>query len=262
MTPTSAEDKNMNNSNPFHSPVSLLEQKNKKRARVKVAVFSIFAFNILLISPLLIQGCKEKQPPAATDNSTAPTNDVAADTNAAPALPTPSTNAVAPAPVAQAPVAPVVEPAIPAPAAADYVVVKGDTYSKIAHEHGTTVKALTAANPGVDPAKLQIGKKLQIPAATTATATAAPGASADSGETYVVKSGDSLFKIAHEHSITVKALRAANDLKTDKIKVGQKLKLPSSTTAAAAPAAAPVEATPPAPTSAVSVPAPAPGSGH
>lgn len=248
----------MNNSNPFHSPVSLLEQKNKKRARVKVAVFSIFAFNILLIAPLLIQGCKEKQPPAATDNSAAPTNDVAADTNTAPALPAPATNAVT-APVVQAPVPPVVE--APVPAATEYVVVKGDTYSKIAHDHGTTVKALTAANPGVDPAKLQIGKKLQIPAATAATAAtaAAPAATADSGDTYVVKSGDSLFKIAHDHSITVKALRAANDLKTDKIKVGQKLKLPSSTTAAAP--AAPVETAPAAPTSAVAVPSPVPATG-
>ena len=46
----------MNNPNPFIPQGSLLEQKNKKRARVKVAVFSIFAVNILVISPLLIRG--------------------------------------------------------------------------------------------------------------------------------------------------------------------------------------------------------------
>ena len=43
----------MNNSNPFIPQGSLLEQKNKKRARVKVAVFSIFAFNLLVVTPLL-----------------------------------------------------------------------------------------------------------------------------------------------------------------------------------------------------------------
>lgn len=46
-------------------------------------------------------------------------------------------------------------------------------------------------------------------------------------ELYVVKSGDSLEKIAHAHSTTVKALKELNSLATDRIKIGQKLKLPS-----------------------------------
>ena len=46
------------------------------------------------------------------------------------------------------------------------------------------------------------------------------------GEIYVVKSGDSLSRIAHAHGTTVKALKTANHLKSDRIKVGQKLKLP------------------------------------
>ncbi len=260
----------MNNSNPFLQPASLQEQKTKRWARFKVAVLSIFAFNVLAISPLLIQGCKDKQAATQTDAGTTPTNDVAADTsskpadtttNVAPPLPAPAQNPVPPQ-VAQAPV--VAQPPVPA-AAADYVVVKGDSFSKIAHDHGITVKALEEANPGLDPAKLQIGKKLQIPGAT---ASVSGGSSstpvADSGDMYVVKSGDSLFKIAHDHSITVKALRAANDLKTDKIKVGQKLKLPSSSAASVA-SAAPVETAPPAPApAAASAPAPVPtaAAGH
>jgi LysM repeat protein len=66
------------------------------------------------------------------------------------------------------------------------------------------------------------------------------------GETYTVKSGDSLTKIAKAHGTTVKAIRAENNLTTDHIKVGQKLKIP-----ARAEAAAPVEPMP--------APAPAPG---
>ena len=67
-----------------------------------------------------------------------------------------------------------------------------------------------------------------------------------------MKSGDNLTKIATQHGISVKALRAANGLKTDSIKVGQKLKIPAK--AASAPVTAPAAPAEPAPTSrAVSV---------
>lgn len=45
-------------------------------------------------------------------------------------------------------------------------------------------------------------------------------------KTYTVRSGDSLWKIAREHKTTVSALRAHNNLKTDNLRVGQKLKIP------------------------------------
>lgn len=44
--------------------------------------------------------------------------------------------------------------------------------------------------------------------------------------TYTVQSGDMLEKIARKNGTTVTALKAANQLKNDKIFVGQKLKLP------------------------------------
>ena len=60
------------------------------------------------------------------------------------------------------------------------------------------------------------------------------------GETYTVKSGDTLTKIAKAHGTTVKAIKAASNLTTDHIKVGQKLKIPAKAEAAApAPAPAP-----------------------
>jgi LysM repeat protein len=63
------------------------------------------------------------------------------------------------------------------------------------------------------------------------------------GETYTVKSGDSLTKIAKAHGTTVKAIKAENNLNTDHIKVGQKLKIPAKAEAAA-PAPAPVAPAP------------------
>jgi LysM repeat protein len=44
---------------------------------------------------------------------------------------------------------------------------------------------------------------------------------------YVVKSGDSLTRIAKAHGTTVKALKAANGLQSDRIVVGAKLKIPT-----------------------------------
>jgi LysM repeat protein len=72
-----------------------------------------------------------------------------------------------------------------------------------------------------------------------------------------VKSGDTLTKIAKAQGTTVKAIRGENNLTTDHIKVGQKLKIPAKAEAAApAPAPAPVAPAPaPAPGT---TPAPAP----
>jgi LysM repeat protein len=44
---------------------------------------------------------------------------------------------------------------------------------------------------------------------------------------YVVKSGDSLTRIAKVHGTTVKALKAANGLESDRIVVGARLKMPT-----------------------------------
>jgi LysM repeat protein len=60
--------------------------------------------------------------------------------------------------------------------------------------------------------------------------TAAPvasGSSSTGGAVYLVKSGDSLTRIAKTHGTTVKALRAANRLTSDHIVVGEKLNIPA-----------------------------------
>lgn len=58
------------------------------------------------------------------------------------------------------------EPANAAPVTAGgkYKVKKGDYPAKIAKELGVSTQALMAANPGVDPKRLQIGQELNVPA--------------------------------------------------------------------------------------------------
>ncbi|HZV33731.1 MAG TPA: LysM peptidoglycan-binding domain-containing protein [Verrucomicrobiae bacterium] len=246
----------MNNSNPFVPQGSLLEQKNKKRARVKVAVFSIFALNILVITPLLIQGCSKKDTDQSGNNQPVDTSAAAAttpDTNQPPALPQVASNAApdntttsnsttAANPVTPAEPTPAVPPPTPpTPSATEYVITKGDTYYSIAKKYGLKMSDIKAANPSVNPSKLKVGQKIELPSGASAGGTGTM-ASADSGDVYVVKSGDSLTKIARANGVTVKALKAENNLKTDHIRVGQKLKVPAK--AAATPADTTASATP------------------
>jgi LysM repeat protein len=234
----------MNNPNPFIPQGSLVEQMNKKRARVKMAVLAIFSGTIVLIAPvLLIQGCKRDQ--SAQDTTTTDTTAVA-DTNtattpaAATTTPTDMTattaSNMAPTMAAQPPVPTVAAPvAPPAPAATTYVVVPHDTLAAIAKKFSVKLKDLEAANPTVVANKLKIGTPLNIPASasTSETSTATASTTDSSGEdVYTVKPGDTLTKIAHSCGTNYKALMALNNLSTTKINAGQKLKLPAKTTAA------------------------------
>jgi LysM repeat protein len=229
--------KTMNNPNPFVPQGSVLEQ-NKRRSRMKLAVFCVLAVSVAGLSAMLIQGCKREQ---STENIPP------VETNPPVVMPPIETNPPVVMPPIETNPPVVVAPPPYSPPGTEYIIVKGDTLAKIAKKNGVTLKALEAANPNVQPTKLKVGQKLTIPAgsATAPAETPAVTASAGGGETYVVKSGDTLTKIATSHGTTVKAIETENNLSTTKIKVGQKLKIPAKAEAAA-PAAAPVEAPAPA----------------
>lgn len=261
----------MNNPNPFVPKGSLLEQQSQRRSRLKLTVFLVLAASVSCLVVMLIQGCKREAPEALSTDTNTPALDTnlppALDTNLPPPLPPATNAAVLPPPVAPLVTPPPVVPAAPA-AGTEYTIVSGDTLAKIAKKNGVTVKAIEDANPGVDPKKLRPGKKLIIPASTASAAPAAPGAltAMDTGseKTYVVKSGDTLSKIAKRNGVTLKALRAANNLTTDHIKVGDKLKIPAKIETASAPAPAPDTSAPPAlpPAPTPVAPTPTPATGH
>jgi LysM repeat protein len=243
----------MNNSNPFVPQGSLLDQQNKRRSRMKLGVFCVLALSVTGLLAMLIQGCKREQPADTTDNTLmADTNTPTTDTN------TPSYEASNPPvvvpPMATNPPPAVVPPPVVETVGAEYVVVKGDTLGKIAKKNGISVKAIEAANPGVVPTKLKVGQKLSLPAggAIAPAADSTTAASVDTGEeTYSVKSGDTLTKIAKANSTTVKAIESANSLSTTKIKVGQKLKIPAKTEVTAPAPAVETAPAPPVPSPSV-----------
>jgi LysM repeat protein len=241
----------MNNQNPLIPQGSALEQKNKDRARVKIQVFFVLAIHGIGLMALLMQGCgQSKEPAIPTEAVVSNTPPAFVETNTTPVT-TSSPPVVVAAPVQ---VETPVPPAVPA-GATEYAIVKGDTFGTLAKRFHVSVKAITEANPGVEPTKLKISQKIHIPApaapatpAVTGTGTApVESASAGGEQIYTVKSGDNLTKIAGQYGISIKALRAANALKTDSIKVGQKLKVPAKASAPVAVPTAPVEPAPTAP---------------
>ena len=234
----------------------MLERAAQSRSRLKLAVFTSIGISVVGLTAMLIggQGCKRDEPvpppaaqveipPPAYDPGTSappPVSVTPASTNGATAPTRPIPDYVAPPPV-PGPVLPP-EPVKPEPTlgARDYVIQKGDTFASLAKKEGLSTKAIEKANPGVDPRKLKINQKIVIPPPTAPTAAPAPMAAptnTDGGESYAVQSGDNLTKIAKKHGVSVPALRKANHLTTDRIKVNQKLVIPPK-----APGAAPVPA--------------------
>jgi LysM repeat protein len=144
--------------------------------------------------------------------------------------------------------APIVE-ATPAPApSATHTVVKGDNLWSIARKYGITIDELAAANQLAKAASLRLGQTLSVPAKAAAPAVATGGEAAN---TYAVVSGDTLGSIARKHGTTATALRTANNLKGDALRIGQKLVIPGNALPASgdtvAPAPAPAPAARPAP---------------
>ena len=243
----------MNNPSPLVPQGSNIDQKNKGRARFKIAFFFVLAIHGIGVMALLMQGCRREEPapqpfsdtnaPLADTLPFEPTNQPSIDTNLAALPAVPDTNATVPS---------IPDTTLPPTQNVDttstiqqYKVAKGDTFSTIASKFKVSSAAIQKANPGVEPTRLQINQVLNIPAPTPESTTLAPGSvDASTPKTYKVQSGDTLTKIANRFSTTVKAIRTLNGLKTDNIRVGQTLKVPVKT----APTPNPVAPTLPSPT--------------
>jgi LysM repeat protein len=236
----------------MNTPSPLIPQgtlpSTRGKSHIRIAVITILAVHVVLLLALLMAGCKKTSDQARTDAGADPTiqpqpfdPSVLPAGGATASTPPPPTN-VTPTPVVPPPVTmlqtttPSTTTVTPPPTTVlgegtEHIVMKGDYFSTIAKRYNVSVKAITAANPGVDSTKLKIGQKIRIPA-VSATAAAPAGSvpeSAASGldKVYTVKSGDNLTKIAKVNDVSVKALRTANNLKTDQVKVGQRLKIPA-----------------------------------
>ncbi|MBF2562379.1 1,4-beta-N-acetylmuramoylhydrolase [Listeria seeligeri] len=121
-----------------------------------------------------------------------------------------------------------------------YTVVKGDSLWKIATKYNVSVANLKSWN-NLKSDNIYIGQKLKVSAGSSSSSskpstntnsnkeTSKPSTSS-SAKTYTVVKGDSLWKIATKYNVSVANLKSWNNLKSDTINIGQKLKVSASST--------------------------------
>lgn len=135
----------MNPTNPFQIPAwAQINREQRRRERFKKTVIVSVVAGTLLLVGLLIEGCKMEL--AARSTPVTPQ----AQTPAVPATPQPhpaSTGTLA---------------IDPGHSMTVYVVKSGDTLSRIAKAHRTTIKAIEVAN-GLNSDRIMVGAKLKIP---------------------------------------------------------------------------------------------------
>jgi len=222
--------------------------------KVSRVILIVVALHVLVLGGIIVfEGCSRtrKAPDLAANESlpgdtnaqtVAQTNGPESLSGLTPAMPS-ATTTVATASVS----------APAAPTSRVYTVKKGDSLWKVSKSENVNLAELIRANHLTQNSALQVGQKLQIPvlakaepssasttttmasfatnvaAVASATAVAEPTVAA-----YTVKSGDSLWKIARAHNTSVATIKQANSLKTDVLKVGQKLHISASTPTATA----------------------------
>jgi membrane-bound lytic murein transglycosylase D len=103
-----------------------------------------------------------------------------------------------------------------------HVVRRGETLWSIARRHGTTMDRLAKINGLKHDSTLSVGQVLSLPSAQTLASTDASHVS--QSVTYVVRSGDTLSRIATKFRVGLNDLLGWNDLsKRSVIKPGQRL---------------------------------------
>jgi len=236
--------------------------------KVSKVVLIVVALHVLVIGGIIVfEGCSRAKSSttdiANTDSQPSDTTTPGAPGSSTAAIPNPqgpgATTSMAPpnSVAGNENVAPAPAPAAPVAATTatthTYVVKKGDSLWKIAKAENLTVGELSRANNLTKTSTIKVGQKLNVPAkaektnvataSVVPTSTDATGASATTttadagGATYTVQSGDSLWKIARKQNVTVAALKQANTLSGDSLKVGQKLHIPTATAKATTDAA-------------------------
>ena len=103
-----------------------------------------------------------------------------------------------------------------------YTVKSGDTLYSIARKYNVSVNELKEAN-NLTSNSLSIGQVLSIPNDELETP------SPIIGETYIVKSGDTLYSIARKFNISVTDLKNVNNLTSNTLSINQELIIPKTT---------------------------------
>jgi len=145
--------------------------------------------------------------------------------------------------------------AAPEPETTIYVVQSGDYLAKISKKFNVRIDAIRKLNPSIKKDVIRVGQKIKLPGkidvgVQKAATAAAPASAAKSVTTkkftpysgatvdYVVKSGDTLGKLAYSNGNTIRQLKDLNGMKNDSLRVGKTIKIPATKVTKAAKATA------------------------
>jgi LysM repeat protein len=164
----------MSAQNPFQIPTCFkLDIEQRRRERFKKTVVTAVIVSVAVVIGLLIEGCVSEKSQA---------NDIQNQATAQNSIQTPEPTGTATAQTGQEPVSKISLPVQPCPVAtvpkqtaapadpphisgaAVYLVKSGDTLSRIAKSHHTSIKAIKEANK-LATDRISVGEKLQVPAA-------------------------------------------------------------------------------------------------
>jgi len=147
---------------------------------------------------------------------------------------------VAPEVVKTPPPAPIVvetRPVVVAePETTVYIVQNGDYLAKISKKYNVTINSIKKLN-NLKSDTVRVGQKLKLPGKIDVGVQSAPVTKTASAKAfseykgatkeYVVKSGDTLGAIAYGNGCNIRQLKKLNNLTSDSLKAGQKLKIPA-----------------------------------
>jgi membrane-bound lytic murein transglycosylase D len=109
-----------------------------------------------------------------------------------------------------------------------YVVQRNDTLWDIARGFSVSLESLCAANGLSRSDVIRPGERLTIPTGASASYTPTRQDNVkDSGTTYTVRTGDTLYDIANDYQVSVNALKQINGLRSSRIYPGIELRIPA-----------------------------------
>jgi len=169
-----------------------------------------------------------------------PKNEFAAPSRPAPGeliVPQRSTSIIVPAPALSVPGNETPAPMDLKPKdLAVYKIQKGVTLWGIARKNGISLSSLLQANPNMDKnVRLSIGHEVMIPSSnglgispSENLVSPVPSAALESGDSYIIETGDTLSRIARKHGVKLSSLLQTNGLSLSSvIRPGQTLIIPS-----------------------------------
>ena|GEM_PF-758624 len=96
-----------------------------------------------------------------------------------------------------------------------YIIQPGDTLFAIARAYNVTVDSILRANPGINPNFLRVGQRICIPVCP------------ENHTTYIIRPGDTLFRIAQLFNVTVDSIIRANPgIDPNSLRVAQRICIP------------------------------------